>query len=174
MNYVINNTIIGDGNIGIYLCDSQYNIIIKNTITGYDIGIVLEGIPPNLIGSDNNIVSGNMISETQYGILLSIFCNKNNISSNNIINNDFGIWIAILSNSNRILNNNFIDNRVNARFVILSSRNTWDGNYWDKPRTEPYMIIGRLFYFVIPWINYDYNPAQELNDINVTQGCWLE
>ena len=45
-------------------------------------------------------------------------------------------------------------------------RNKWDGNYWNEPQESPYRIRGEIW-LIIPWFNYDYNPAQEPYDIGV-------
>ena len=82
--------------------------------------------------------------------------------------------------------NNFINNFVNARFSYLiigalsfgfeykslryiRSTIKWDGNYWNKPRSFPKPIFGRLppsgF---IPWFNFDWNPAKKPYNITGT------
>jgi hypothetical protein len=73
---------------------------------------------------------------------------------------------------NKILKNNLINNGFrNVRFLYYRDsprfRNIWDGNYWDKPRTGPYLIIGRIM-FLVPWFNIDWNPAKEPYDIEVS------
>ena len=81
---------------------------------------------------------------------------------------------------NYILKNNFIDNKRHA-FFDTAFRNHWVNNYWDEAELNSYRINGMISFYKydiwgeiiwelhIPWINFDWNPAKEPYDINVTQ-----
>lgn len=50
--------------------------------------------------------------------------------------------------------------------------NKWSRNYWDRPRLLPKPIIGTRrivinedLFLDIPWVNFDWHPAQEPYDI---------
>jgi parallel beta-helix repeat protein len=165
-NIISNNIVKNDGyldsqtffhqNQGIYLEDSEGNIVFGNEITcGYwlyhslDFGIYLEN-------TADTIIVENDISETGYGSIevmsassntiianmlenmywAGIFCydsEDNRVMRNTIINNyESGLKFVEASN-NTIYHNNFIDNTPNA---WDESSNTWDdgypsgGNYW--------------------------------------------
>jgi parallel beta-helix repeat protein len=94
-------------------------------ITGNSVGISIYQ------GSNNNIVSGNVIeSNSGYGINLYA-SNDNKIFNNNIKNNKIGIY-AYTSKTNSIYSNNLIDNKDQA--YDSTGLNSWDfdkmGNYW--------------------------------------------
>lgn len=127
-NTIYRNTIINNGEDGIFLYESCYNTIAVNTIK-------------------NNEESG--IEEYSK-------CSHNIISGNTIANNaDYGIKVTWSSNDNFIHHNNFINNTPDNAHDACS--NSWDngilgGNYWsdymgedlnsDGFGDEPYMIAG--------------------------------
>jgi len=141
-NTIITDNIISYNKIGIetyYGGDSYdptailscgYNTITNNLIIGNEgLGIGLSG--------KNNTVNGNIISQTQYGIMLALAV-TNNISNNFISENEDGIFIVGSYNNviyrnniskneklgvsifctslDKILQNNFIKNGQNAYF----------------------------------------------------------
>jgi len=113
---------------------------------------------------DNTKISQNFIYDSGVGILLGI-CNDVNISFNTISNNTNGI-IMLMSNYNKVYKNNFNNNTKDAYFYGFSLLNRWNGNFWDKSNSSPYIIFGN-FGWVLPWINFDWHPAQEPYDIGV-------
>ena len=159
--------------------------ISRNIISSNDIGI-------QLTDSDNINITGNIITENNYGIAFyatidsvisfnHIFSNKeigilftweafygsvgNSVYYNIIQKNTNGIHLDT-SGLNKINCNNFYQNSVDASFII-SSWNNWNNNYWDRPRIFPKFpkpIIGRMF-LGFPWINFDWHPATEPYDI---------
>jgi len=164
---------------GIVISYGKNNNISGNVIKDCVIGINLAWI------SDNNSIYGNTLTNNSVSIAVSgFFCINGVISLNNISYNYIGIFVINCLNY-KITKNNFISNFINVRFAyilraILSygfqlkslrdiqSTITWDGNYWNKPRNFPKPIFGRLGpYSLIPWINFDWNPAQEPYDIEV-------
>jgi hypothetical protein len=114
---------------------------------------------------------------------------RNTISNHSFTYNLYTYPALDLEGCNNIITcNNFINNSRNAKnvkyvfsfqdiFKIGKNNNVWDGNYWGEPRSQPKTIIGHLNYkrghhkpmIIIPWFNFDMNPAQEPYDINVTQ-----
>jgi parallel beta-helix repeat protein len=121
-NLLISNTYC------VYLDASSYNKITNNNIM--NIGNKGEGI--ELGTSSNNLISGNNIIGTAYGILLAHQSNTNNVSSNNITNNDYGIHLVSSSDSNSISGNNVTNNRygiyIDYSFYNIVSNNTITSN----------------------------------------------
>jgi len=124
--------------IEIYRC--QNNDIYSNFVR-------LNGGAVSLFHSDNNTVSGNSIF-TSYGTYLEN-AHNNSFIQNNFYKNLRG-WHPLL-------------------FVVISSENnTWDKNFWNRPRILPKPI---LIHHVIPkkeWtfsLNFDWHPAKEPYDI---------
>jgi parallel beta-helix repeat protein len=102
---IIQDLIIkGSADAGIYINNSNDNLIIGNKITGFDSGI-------SLYNSKDNIISENEISNTfWYGILINNGSN-NEISSNSITETETGIFIQN-SNDNCIYSNKISKNRL--------------------------------------------------------------
>ena len=150
-NQILNNTIEQNKCRGIRLMDSHHTTIIGNNIRYNGRGNNLDsGICLRDEGCRDNIVSGNLIlNNSKYGIVLKD-------TSGNIVKN-----------------NNFINNDKIAYFefeysYILITKNSWHGNYWNRTRILPYIIIGKGYLLgVIPiiWFNIDWHPAQEPYDI---------
>ena len=161
-NTIRDNTLWSNGggyqNCHIYIHGSQ-NIISGNIINNS----VGNGI--RIKQGVSNSVVGNTVSNCKVGISLSRMSVRNNISSNFLNNNGRGVFLYTGSLQNMINKNNFIDNEMNAGFVTMAVYNQWDENFWDKPRYLPYPVIGRLVLFIIPWVNFDWHPAQEPYDI---------
>ena len=160
-NTIKNNCIRNNKESGIVTGPTGSNIVINNIIDNNSYGILS-------LGGSNWNISHNIISNNAVGIDLSAFIwvkpSGSNIISNEISNNDMGIVIS-RSSKNLILMNNFIDNTGNAEFKFFAFRNTWDANYWDGSQESPYVIRGKLIFFLIPWFNFDWHPAQEPYDI---------
>jgi len=185
-NLIENNEITGTRTDGIFL-DSSYNVIrndvfeiimnhdiisgwcwygiglsysCNNIITGNKILDSVMGI--DLSYSSNNIITGNSISSVIGILFLHHPSNNNNITGNNISNELIGIWLHH-SSKNIIEKNNFIGNKIAANFYISWRNivgNYWDSNYWDNwIGFGPKIIFGRLG--PIPWINFDWHPAEE-------------
>jgi parallel beta-helix repeat protein len=177
-NIIENNTILSVEGI---LVTSEYTLISGNTILANDVAITLLGITAKrntVIGnfikgasslgiytphSDYNTISFNVISDCDGGILLWS-AEHNTVAYNNLTSNknSISLWN---SKFNSIENNNFIDNVYGAGFTMCFLTR-WDGNYWNKPRDQPYIIWGRIILFA-PWINIDFRPAQEPYNIKV-------
>jgi len=164
----------------IHLTHANSNIIENNTLIGLD-DRLRTGIMLTLLSTDNQVMN-NSISGYEYEGIYLREVNDNKITHNTIYNCFTGIFLTesnsnsinlnsfqtnkdsiFLSNSrfNEIYQNNFIDNSRNARFRLLSFQNTWNENYWERPRILPYPIIGSIGFFIPSWINVDWNPATE-------------
>ena len=168
-NNIISDNIVSDNFKGISIYYSDNNTILGNNISkNIWKGICLD------FSKYNTISSNFIIQNEEYGIDLNSSC-SNIVSSNTISKNYEGIYFDN-SNDNIILNNNFLNNRKNA-FFHNSYDNKWNGNYWNRPRVFPKPIFGRKTFpynglfrdidFQIPWINFDWHPAQEPYDITI-------
>jgi len=149
------------------------NIIVRNNISlNNDYGI-----NSTYDNYRNTIMGNNINSNNRYGLHLH-YSDNNTITNNNISNNYLGINCG--GKDNIIEKNNFIENKRHAYIsgYNLLWKNTWDSNYWDNwiglkiklPIVQklPKAIFGfRGIIGLIPWINLDWNPAQEPYDIEV-------
>ncbi len=185
-NIIHNNTIDKSGHgVGMWLIAGKNNEISGNFIENITYGIVLDKasnyniiknniIQNNMDGiniwqkSDNNIVMNNIVSNNRNDGIYIAESKENSVQLNNITNNGQGVNIIRKSIRNTIIANNFENNKVNALFHS-SYLTTWDMNYWGQPRDTPYMIWGRIGIFnsisIIPWVQFDRNPAQEPYDM---------
>jgi parallel beta-helix repeat protein len=167
-NTITNNRLIHNG-VGITFWGGKNNIITGNIISQSGYGIYMIGIM-------NINMSFNIVSENEIGVFIMIAYNTM-IYRNNITNNsNFGLLTAG-TNADKILQNNFIGNNMSAissqwfpsgikmwktSNLPIFRRNVWKGNYWDEPRSLPYMIPGIL---VKLRFHFDWHPAQEPYDI---------
>lgn len=165
-NIISENNMIENRGSGVLLWHSSNNIIKGNNLLsnleysenwGYDATI-------KLIASSHNKISNNFIKDNNgYGIrLLPDFLEGsiNNIIDHNQIENNTPQGIRLVySCDNQITNNNFKDNNRSASFD--SCKNIWKGNYWDRPRIIPKLIIGKYVIgkIMIPCVNFDKKPA---------------
>ena len=182
---IYENNITGRA-IGIQIERSSNNKIIGNIVkNGYYYGIYTQGwgngrISDYFYGSmaENNIISGNTVSNYREGILIGGSSVRNKITGNNVIENRGNGILTAYCFKNEITKNNLIDNENNAlclaaRLIHLNA-NTWDENYWGEPKDAPVPINGRYFMITLipfggmiefPIVTYDKNPAQEPYDI---------
>ncbi|KYK23105.1 hypothetical protein AYK24_01440 [Thermoplasmatales archaeon SG8-52-4] len=124
-NIIIGNNISSSNGSGIVISGHIYfpcnnNIIQSNTIACKHSGI-------SLSSSLYNNVTGNTISNTNYGIFMESWygpCSNNNIMGNNILNNNYGIFIGPYVNNNIIYHNNFINSSC-----FDKCNNSWDNGY---------------------------------------------
>jgi len=128
-NNIVGNTI---ANLTSYMCGINVwgpnNRVMGNTITkmGY-VGIQLNSISsdgqygtPNACA--NNLVKGNTILDSTFGINLILAAPSNTIEANNVSNNGLGILIADHSDNNIIITN-FVSNNYYG-ILLFSSDNT--------------------------------------------------
>jgi len=163
--------------IGILIGEGNNNNISRNIIKNFTGGIVFWY-------SNNYSIYGNTLINNMFAINPAGFSINDVISLNNISGNLQGIH-ALNCFNYKITKNNFLDNDVNAGFgyylrvffvfgfkykSIRDIRSTikWDGNFWNRPRIFPKPIRGELPPAGrIPWIMFDWHPAQEPYDIEV-------
>ena len=150
---------------------STENYIEKNSFTlCKDCGIYLSN-------SDNNIISNNSLTGNESVAVQAYVSMKNTIRCNSFSNNFMGV-LLYFSEENSIEKNNFQSNMIPAEFGSRGIRinsfriNKWDRNYWDDwIGFGPKVIIGELYpplkacgHF---WANFDWHPAQEPYDITI-------
>ena len=130
-----NTTVLNGNGAGNIIKITANNV----SLAGFTIRNGTKGI--FIIDSDFNIISGNTVTENHQGIYLYAACacnpsSRNTIRNNVIRNNEFGIYLDV-SDYNIIYHNNFIDN-INQANIGLGDVNTWDdgypsgGNYWSN------------------------------------------
>jgi parallel beta-helix repeat protein len=148
-NTVTGNIIIENNWGGVTLKNSKFNKIIGNRIYDNIYGIQIYE------KSCYNNISRNLIQKSFYaGIMIGnpivpLHLNK---KSNNFFNGIDG------SNFNIIIKNTLINPTCNAYFHECQT-NTWNQNYWGRPRILPKLISGYRGDFEGPWFNIDWNPA---------------
>ena len=159
-NYIVSNS------RGIYIEDYGNHIISGNTVLDSEEFGIYIGF------CDNNTIQNNTISNNRIGIW-DEFCNRDTISENDITNNTEGIMIRV-GKYNKINYNNVAHNLVNANFLYFLfgiNSNNWNYNYWGRVMKLPKPIFGlkymgiAFFPLFIPWVIFDWNPAQEPYDI---------
>ena len=191
-NYIKNTTYYG-----IMVNQGEHNHITHNTV------IENHGAPDKnysgfgiqISGAFNNISYNTISYNDGLGICIGDTY-KTSIYRNTIDHNGmYGLGIACGS-FDHIIQNNFIDNHRHAfydqeLFILTLSHKghypilpcIWKQNYWDKPRTLPYIIRGFIGYTglicwsfyakydIIPtnFIRFDLHPAQEPYDIPETR-----
>jgi nitrous oxidase accessory protein len=151
-NLYISDNFIHDNTYGSYNAAGPINLTITNN-TFQDNNLCID-----IQGGNKITIEGNIITSNGLGLLLE-YSTKAIIRKNNITFNKGGL-VLFLSPECQVLMNNFIGNRRNAESHFC--RNTWDNNYWNRPRVYPKPIFGTF-----PFIQFDQNPAQEPYDIRV-------
>jgi len=171
-NIISDNIIISNSFEGIWF-DFCKNSIVKNNILKNNSYSSI-----HMFSANNNLVSGNDISNNIYGLSLYDDSNNNEVSHNNFVNNEKYCILILDSGKNNISHNNFINSgRRNVKlfyYIWSMRRNKWNGNYWSISKEEPHVIMvsisirlpGRVGLGIIPWIEFDKNPAQEPHDIS--------
>jgi parallel beta-helix repeat protein len=188
---ISDNTLNSNKWYGLFVTNCDYNNILMNTITDTISAITLDSCHYNTISdntlhsnsyeaiwlsnSNSNILSSNSIKNNSFIGTVAIrihTSNDNKISSNVIKNNgwngdDEGLGVFILESSGtEITYNDFINNGRDAYFNDAQST-IWNGNYWNKPRLFPKIIIGESAdpFFDLR-INFDWYPALGPNSAN--------
>ena len=112
-----------DGGPGITGSSLSNSSISGNTITNNNYGIILRYY------SFNNVIAGNNITANLWEGLTFFSCMHNTVSENHMASNEYGMWIQN-SYSNVISGNNMTANTSNAILIGGdSSNNTISGNY---------------------------------------------
>ena len=165
---ISDNTVSSNDWYGMFLIHSNGNNISMNIVSDCTDGIVLET-------SDENIILWNRVSSNKHSGIYLLGSNNNTLSSNSIENNGGRRWIESReglrlrdSCDNSIYHNNFLHNAIGAYLSGKCLRNTWDGNYWNRPRFLPKVIIRNIGSTIFPMrFDFDWRPAQEPYDIEV-------
>ncbi len=161
-NCLISNVTISETSLyGIELISSDHNIILNSNISGGLYGICLDS-------SNDNLILDNIIYNNTEGVFLAC-SNNNTISNNNLIKNELGVYFYRNSFRNDVHYNNFLENVEDAYFLDpINADNSWNENYWGRPRILPRPIIGDLVIrdisphpTSIPWVKFDWHPARE-------------
>jgi len=170
--HVSDNT-IRDTGYGIMLLESTGNHIEDNEVDAHSIGVCM------FTGSNGNLLTHNTIASTGWGIRF-LTANDNHIYQNTV-----QCFYTELreSHCNQFLENNFYRNSLamdynhsfdtplwtllfyHNRFVYYynSMNNSWDKNFWGRPRLMPKLIIGARVQGYEAHINIrlDLHPSQQ-------------
>jgi parallel beta-helix repeat protein len=146
----------------------EYNKIAGNKATGIDaVDSYFEPLMYNILIRNNTIIkNGQSDGFQKAGIYAQCCKNSLSIIQNNISSNyGYGIYLQ-KSNNNIISRNNFENNPCHA-YYKNTWRNKWVNNYWDTwIGIGPKIIYGHIDKLgIIPWVNFDWHPAQEPYDI---------
>lgn len=168
----INDNHITNSNYGVYLFHARDNHITNNTIDNTTTGI-------KFIESYMNTISNNHITTCHNGIYFET--GSNNLITTNLIsgtNTGTGVSLLFSSYQNKILNNTFQHFKKNAMFSVYyeptwppyytNTPNIFDGNYWNRPRNLPKLIVGFIgisiphydHHIFSPWVYIDRHPAK--------------
>jgi parallel beta-helix repeat protein len=140
---------------GVYLSGSTYNTICNNTVdSNYWFGLWLSE------SSHNSLVFNSVHNNDDIGIYLDT-SDKNEVYANDIVDNDDGLYVEY-STQNTFSSNRFKNDKFNAFFVassLLECRNTWQRNYWGRPRLFPKAISGtiKLERIHVSWVIFDWH-----------------
>ena len=179
-NNITSNTIANNGAYGIFITGNN-NTISRNYIYDNEIGIGLY---------DDTNVYENFIENSTYGIIVGYGINY--IYRNTFTKNLVGLDLQGAPCCT-IKENNFIKNIRDAKFsydilqrlilpfFVFPQLTKWKNNYWDGHDGGQKIILGNMilcfllhiiideFFDIqtigIPWLNIDWNPAQEPYDI---------
>lgn len=177
----ITKNMISENNNSVELNQSHHNSINNNYILHSESNAVW------VFFSYYNDFHNNYIFENKRGFELGGY--KNRVYKNIIKNNsEYGIhfWATC---ANEIYENNLIDNNVAASFshvhimeysnpknLLWINNNQLYHNFWNKPKDLPKLISGSIRFYLknptfhllnIPWVEFDWNPAQEPNQIEI-------
>ncbi len=144
-NITITNQDITDTVTAILALDSEDLVIIDNTIENNYRRAV------HLVRTEDVVFSDNTVKGNQdMGLYLTRTVNVA-IIHNNIYMNYGGMFFEFCELC-EVTENNFANNGFYV-ISIFGSLNTWDANYWDRPRFFPKLI------FEFPRLNIDLHPA---------------
>lgn len=155
-NTVRNNNVSNNyAGISIFT-DANNNIINKNR--AYDNEMAgLEIITMHGGTQRDNRISENEFYNNKIGIHLYQKSRYNIIEKNVIRNNKIGLFFQDKSCYNKIIRNNIQKNIIPAIFIKCKT-NTYNRNYWDRPRILRMPIFG-LGLYGFPRVDFDKNPA---------------
>jgi len=160
--YIHKNKVTSCGT-GLLMGDTDSTVISNNTIFNCTTGMFTSVIA-NITITHNRIEgngkgSGIELWGVAFGILYKNYITRNSIMNYSLGLDLFGAWSVFIQQ------NNFLGNQQDAAFM-LSFLNKWNQNYWNQPSVLPKIIPGRIgLGGRIPFINFDWHPAQEPYDI---------
>ena len=170
---ISHNNITKSPNYGIIARLSEATIY-DNNIKNNRVGVHLDG---NWAGACE--IYGNDITDNkEIGIEIA-YVDGNKICFNNIKNHSLGILMHSSTDFNTFHRNNFIGNKFNV--ICDRATHIFYGNYWNRPRILPKVVIGLRTYWIIPpdppgspglgfdcpWPMFDWRPALRPYDIEV-------
>lgn len=142
-NTIIGSTLHLNSFSGISLSTASSNHILRNLVELNPNGITLSYSPLIPAYSENNTISGNVITGNRETGIYIVNSSYGTVHDNEISSSPIGIEIDLsegLSKNNSIYHNNLMNNTVNALFAARPSSplpmNNWDygypdgGNYW--------------------------------------------
>ena len=121
-NRIENNTVLNNGEYGIYVESSGNNKICNNHVEDNMWGIALR------FNSQNNLISRNTVVNHSRGIYLLQAPSNNTVSKNNVSENDYGIYLWS-SEYNQIIRNYVYSNTRGVRMNSDCQQNVVTGNY---------------------------------------------
>jgi len=153
---VRSNSIMSHTGAAIELWYSNETIISGNKVSNSDHAIYL------LFSSCYNTISDNIVVDNSQGLPLSLNCNGNTIVGNTVTSNSFAGIVLGGNNDNIIYHNNFINNP--EQVYSYNSSNTWDngaeGNYWSDYTGKDQNGDG-IGDTLLPYKGFDYHPIME-------------
>jgi hypothetical protein len=180
----INNNYINNSFLGMYLGSCSYDSFLKNNYISNCTGGLFSTGKLNVI--NNTFINNNLeINPTKAAIKA---LSGTRIYYNNFLNNGRAILISD-NNGIEVKCNNILNNIIGINFEYHrrieddknQPMNIIDSNYWGKTYSSPIVIFGIIGIFripklvpsgedfwnwvIIPWFNFDWNPAKEPYDI---------
>lgn len=141
-----------------------YNNLLQNAILGVAIVSVYENLP-----AFNNYVYENTFIGCKFALDISKFGHPNCDTFNNKVENNYFsknyVGVKIYESDGNLIQNNTFEKNTFSALLQGKSKNTWNNNYWDRPRVFPKIIYG--FYLIsgkIPFpycFDMDKNPAKK-------------
>jgi parallel beta-helix repeat protein len=177
----ITNNIISDNHWrGIWLSNSNLNLITGNDITGCNQGIYMSDDPcignvirnNSILGNDdgmivrsycqilNNNISGNLRGISGHR------CKRNTIKGNILYGSVKGISFSD-ARHNVITYNDFLNNEKDVFFQVSSvlQNNLYLGNYWNETINGIKIIPGEFMRTGLKWVNFDWRPSSQPNNL---------
>jgi parallel beta-helix repeat protein len=160
---VRDNIFLNNHDAGIYIQTGSPGVIIENnTIQGGTKGIYVGQASDGLRIFHNTITNGSI------GIGI-FFSGGHNISSNTLANMSERAFYLNSSWNNMMYHNNIVNCRLNPYiYNFAGPKNRWVGNYWNRPRVLPKLLVGmqeRILpinnvHLKLPLFEVDWHPAQ--------------
>jgi len=130
MNVIANNTFSSGRAYGAFVFLSDNNTITQNALHATRVGLCVNY-------SNNNTIEDNIISENEYGIFFHT-SNQSTITNNTVISNSGKGLTFFFSDVNEVYHNNFVDNTQQA--MDNTGTNYYDdgypsgGNFWSDSK----------------------------------------